>query len=177
MAQRVQIFLTGLNHFKRLRMNLLFYPTKQRLSTVFLAFALLLLSLNSFAAAPFGTTTFHSASLYWNPASIEPTKRVLVKYRVANTQDWYQGYPMHHNNVSGMAGFQKAVYRSSLVNLTPAKTYEIVLTEEGAGGESETLTLTTLDETLNGSVEYRMTANSSQPLTITVGGSMEAGLW
>lgn len=134
-------------------------------------FAVLLLSLDGFAAAPFGTSTFHSISLYWNPASVEPAKRVLVKYRVANTQAWYQGYPMHHNNVSGMAGYQKAVYRSSLVNLTPATTYEIVLTEEGAGGESETLTLTTLDENLNGSPHYTMTANSSQPLTITAGGT------
>ncbi len=134
-------------------------------------FLTMLSGLTARAAAPFGSATFHSVSVYWNPASIDASKKVLVKYRVANTQQWYEGYPMSYSNVSGMSGFQKAVYRSSLVNLTPATEYQIALTEEGTGGESDTLTLTTMDEDLGGASQFSMTGNRNTPLTINVSGT------
>lgn len=125
-------------------------------------------------AAPFGSPTFHSISVYWTPSSVDASKKVLVKYRVQNTQQWYEGYPMQHSNVGGMSGYQKAVYRSSIVNLTPNTQYQIALTEEGTGGETDTLTLSTLDETLpTDPATYptvTLTANRSTPLTITAGG-------
>lgn len=132
--------------------------------------AFFLLAASANAARPFGSATFHCISVYWNPSSVDSTKKVMVKYRIANTQQWHEGYPIAYNHVPEAGLHQKAVYRGSVVNLTPNTTYEITLTEEGSD-ETETLILSTLNENIGGSVQFRMTGNRNTPLTVDVSGT------
>ncbi len=127
------------------------------------------------AAAPASVPTFHCISLYWTPASVDTTREVLVKYRITGTQQWYEALPLVYNQVT-TSPLQKALYRGSIVNLTPGTSYEITLKEAGTGTGVEEVTLseTTLSENFPGSTVFTLTATRTTPLSITASGTAAA---
>ena len=74
-------------------------------------------------------STFHCISIYWSPAQGGPEREVSVKFRATGQKQWRPGLPLRYHPVD--TSECKADYRSSLVNLTPGTTYDIVLTLDG----------------------------------------------
>ncbi len=79
--------------------------------------------------AAMAVPTFHCLGIYWSPENGEAGKKVLVKFREAAEKTWHDGLPMRYNPVKTPEC--KGDYRGSIVNLTPAITYEVTLTLEG----------------------------------------------
>lgn len=73
--------------------------------------------------------TFHCMSIYWSPEKGSPERKVSVKFRKVGKKQWRKGLPLRYNPIKTPAC--KSDYRGSLVNLTPATTYEIKLTLDG----------------------------------------------
>lgn len=73
--------------------------------------------------------TFHCIGIYFSPPQGSAERRVLVKYRKVGHDRWNEGLPLVYHPVNTPEC--KADYRGSIVNLTPATTYEIALTLEG----------------------------------------------
>ena len=90
------------------------------------------------AQTAFGIPTFHNISIYWSPAGGSADKKVLVTYKNANTNTWYEALPMKYNPIpdagtNPITGerYDRADYRGSIVNLMPGTIYDIHLTLEG----------------------------------------------
>ncbi|MFK7986082.1 MAG: sugar-binding protein [Sandaracinaceae bacterium] len=96
------------------------------------------------ADAPTSSATFHSASLYWNPSDADASREVQVRFRETGGE-WRDGLAMPHNSVR--AEDEVAVYRGSLVHLSPDTEYEVELTLEGSS-ELARMTLRTRSESL-----------------------------
>ncbi len=86
-------------------------------------------------ANAFLVPTFHCIGIYFSPAQGSAERRVLVKYRKAGQEHWNEGFPLLYHPVNTPEC--KADYRGSIVNLTPATTYDIALTLEGADVRTE----------------------------------------
>lgn len=80
-------------------------------------------------------SSFHCMSTYWSPAQGSPEREVSVKFREAGQQQWREGHPLRYHPIE--APECRADYRGSLVNLTPATTYDIVLTLDGTDLQAE----------------------------------------
>lgn len=79
--------------------------------------------------------TFHCISIYWSPAQGRPERDVSVKFRETGRMQWRVGHPLRHHPVENPEC--RGDYRGSLVNLTPATTYDIVLTLDGVDLQAE----------------------------------------
>ncbi len=128
-------------------------------------------SQQAYAKPPTGVSTFHSISIYWTPNSIDSSKKVLVKYKITGTGQWYQGFPMSYSHIANAGTHQKSLYRGSIVNLTPNTSYDISLTQEGENGESANFTQITLSEKFPGKNVLSLTANRKTPIQISESGT------
>jgi len=115
-------------------------------------------------------STFHSISLYWEPAGGEAGRMVQVRFRAVGG-DWRQGYPLRFNPIDG-TDLDLTPYRGSLVQLEPGTTYEIEL-ELDETGESAAATASTWPESfLEG--EVVTVADSGETLVIEESGTANA---
>lgn len=71
--------------------------------------------------------TFESAGLYWKPSTNDGSAACELRYRVAGTTDWQEGFPLWFDGRSHEFGGE---YRGSLVHLQPGTTYEVQVQAE-----------------------------------------------
>jgi len=111
-------------------------------------FALLLTGAQSAPArsaeAGFAIPTFHCLGLYWSPPGGTRDKAVSVRYRKEGAADWKEALSMRYNPIPA-AEECLADYRGSIVELSPATTYEVQLTLAGTS-TSTTFTAATWSE-------------------------------
>src|SRR6185503_17041272 len=79
------------------------------------------------AAAGFAVPTFHCLGLYWSPPGGAADKTVSVRYRKQGAPDWKDALPLRYNPIPNTEE-DLADYRGSIVELSPATTYEVQLT-------------------------------------------------
>jgi len=123
------------------------------------------------AQEPFAVPTFHCMSLYWSPADGGDGRQVLVSYKESFDTSWREALPMRYNPISATS-LDKADYRGSVVNLTPATMYDFKLGLEGSDSTLIVSMSTWSEEFPEGEV---ITVSSRvMPLEITEGGSSDA---
>ncbi len=133
------------------------------------------------AAGALGTTvpTFHSMSLYYNPAGTPPGGQVWMRYRKACETAWREGHPLWFDpRTSGGNGTLPYAFRArgAGVHLEPATTYYFEL---GTGSSFATATWhhhlagTTWPETFPEGTVTPIPSQST-PFVITQGGSASA---
>src|SRR6185436_15962250 len=76
------------------------------------------------AAKGFAVPTFHCLGLYWSPTGGAADKAVMVRYRKDGAAAWKDGLSMRYNPIPN-TDEDVADYRGSIVELTPATTYEV----------------------------------------------------
>jgi hypothetical protein len=91
-----------------------------------------LFAVNSLGAAaaiqpgPFAIPTFHCLGVYWSPPGGGTNKNVLVRFHRRGEGNWREGLPMRYNPIPN-TDEDLTDYRGSIVNLTPATSFEIEL--------------------------------------------------
>jgi len=123
------------------------------------------------SVTPFAIPTFHCLGLYWSPEGGAADKEVAVRYRRKGETDWSEGLPMRYNPIAGTDN-DLTDYRSSIVHLMPATTYEIQLTLAGTS-TTASLTTTTWSEDFSEGETIRVDDRDT-PLAITESGKPEA---
>ena len=96
------------------------------------------------AVSGFAIPTFHCLGLYWSPPGGTRDKAVLVRYRKEGASDWKEALSMRYNPIPGTDEFLSD-YRGSIVELSPATTYEVQLTLAGTSTSTK-ITATTWTE-------------------------------
>jgi hypothetical protein len=117
------------------------------------------------ATSPVAVPTFQSLGLTWDgvDAPTKPTgDNCLVQYRVKGTSTWNDGLPLWYD-------VRTKEYRGSLVNLTPATTYEVKTTLDT--GSSTVIEATTWSEDFPVAKTITLPELSTGTLTITESGS------
>jgi hypothetical protein len=84
---------------------------------------------------PFLIPTFHCLSVYWSPSEGGTNHQVLVKYREVGSKIWKNALSLRYLPIDTPEC--KADYRGSIVDLTPATKYDVVLTLEGTEQRAE----------------------------------------
>jgi len=120
---------------------------------------------------PLAIPTFHCLGLYWSPAGGSAEREVLVRYRRQGQSQWKDALPMRYNPIPG-TDEDLTDYRGSIVNLTPATTYEVELTLEGTS-TTATLTAATWSEDFPTGQTVRV-ADRDTPLAIKESGTPDA---
>ncbi len=143
-------------------------------------FFVLLCSIGKKLNAQTAEATFHCISLYWTPSGATASKNVQVVYRKTGTTQWFKGFDLVYNPISGnyerrsssypLVPFNAQAYRGSLVNLTPGTSYEIKMTLEGTS-TTTTITKSTMSETFNGTTALSLSANRTTPITVNTSGT------
>src|SRR5258708_543698 len=140
-------------------------------AAAFLVFALPLIGAQNAPArsaeSGFAIPTFHCLGLYWSPQGGTRDKAVLVRYRKQGASDWKEALSMRYNPIPGTDEFL-ADYRGSIVELSPATTYEVQLTLAGTS-TSTTFTAATWTEQFPVG-EVVKVGDSDKPLVISQSG-------
>lgn len=121
---------------------------------------------------PFAVSTYHSLGIYWSPAETSLSRRVLVRFRSQGSSEWFDGLPMKYRPISNTE-LDKATYRGSLVNLTPATIYEIELALEGTSLKETLVAKTWTEDTPIGET-VTFSGTLTEELVITESGSPDA---
>ncbi len=117
---------------------------------------------------PFAIPTFHCLVLYWSPPGGSLDQPVLVRFRPQGAAEWQEGLPLRYNPIAGTEE-DLTDYRGSIVQLSPATTYEIELTLSGTRTQAR-LKATTWSEEFPVGETVRI-ANRTEPLAITQSGA------
>ncbi len=147
-----------------------------------LFFSFLMITSDKLLAQSTGTITavptFQSIGLYWSNSGGNANTVCNVKYRIAGTTAWLNGYPLWFDSRAHSAGDVQGYngivlpanqYRGSIIGLNPGTNYEIQLT---TGAITATTTVTTWAETSAWPVSNTSTVtNSSSQLNITTSGT------
>jgi len=146
--------------------------TSLRMTTLIVCLAASCLCDSNAARAdePASVSTFHSIGLYWSPDAGTRDKTVLVRYREADVDVWFEGLPLRYNPIPG-TDLDLADYRGSLVHLRPGATYEIELSVDD-GTEQKTLTASTWPDAFPVARTVQVESGSN-PLDITESGTPE----
>src|SRR5919108_4553621 len=112
-------------------------------------------------AAAKAISTFHSIGLYWTPPADPGANGCSVQYRVLGDTAWRDALPMWYDARNNEC-------RGSIVNLTPATTYDVQI---GIAGQTPvTLTASTWSETFP-IAKTVIVPSGSQTLTISESGT------
>src|SRR5262245_50836152 len=121
--------------------------------------------------AGFAIPTFHCLGLYWSPPGGSADRDVTVRYRKEGAPAWSNGLPMRYNPIPD-TDEELTDYRGSIVDLTPATTYEVQLTLAGTT-TSTTLKAATWSEEFPAGEAVRA-ADGDKPLVISQSGTPAA---
>lgn len=135
-------------------------------------FGLLLLGAQSAPArsaeSGFAIPTFHCLGLYWSPPGGTRDKAVTVRYRKAGASDWKEALSMRYNPIPGTEEFLSD-YRGSIVELSPATTYEVQLTLAGTSTSTTFMAATWTEQFPVG--EVVKIGDGDKPLVINQSGT------
>jgi hypothetical protein len=113
------------------------------------------------APAPKAISTFHSIGLYWTPPANPGASGCSVQYRIPGDAAWRDALPMWYDARNNEC-------RGSIVNLTPATTYDVQI---GMAGQAPvTLTASTWSESFP-VAKTVVVPSGSQTFTISEGGT------